>query len=211
MAKRMADDDPKRKIPYPKNRRAPWRPYSEFPRTARICNRCHEMKPMASFYTQPMGRKAVERGWRPRERGDCRTCYKKRTTEWQKKNPDKARVIGRRTFLLCNYGITPEMYDLLLLEQGGGCAICGTHSVGKRWKNGRFHIDHDPTTGKVRGLLCSNCNLGLGQYRHTPKLLRKAARYLEKPPAAKHLEPSPDVGQALAMPQMTFMDELESR
>lgn len=82
------------------------------------------------------------------------------------------------------YGITPEEYDRRLAEQGGGCAICGTADPGRGSK--RFFIDHDheccaTTTccGKcVRGLLCSGCNLGLGQFGDDASRLVAAAKYL---------------------------------
>jgi hypothetical protein len=51
------------------------------------------------------------------------------------------------------------------------CPIC--------WKPDPEHVDHDHKTGKVRGILCFNCNGGLGQFRDDPAALRRAAEYLE--------------------------------
>jgi hypothetical protein len=64
----------------------------------------------------------------------------------------------------------------LLAAQGGRCAIC----VGE-WTGHHIapHIDHDHATGKVRGLLCVNCNNGLGRFGDDPRRLRAAAQYLE--------------------------------
>lgn len=76
------------------------------------------------------------------------------------------------------YGLTPERYVEMLEEQGGVCAICGTDE----WpgKDNRPHVDHDHSTGRVRGILCSHCNHGLGKFRDDPKRLRAAAEYLER-------------------------------
>jgi hypothetical protein len=65
----------------------------------------------------------------------------------------------------------------MLKDQGNKCAICGSLSPGK--KETSFHVDHDHETGKVRGLLCELCNVGLGYFK-TPKELRAAAAYLEQ-------------------------------
>lgn len=75
-----------------------------------------------------------------------------------------------------SFGITAAEYDALLAEQQGGCAICGTsESAGV---SQRLHVDHDHESGDVRGLLCSECNLGLGKFRDNPDLLRIAIEYL---------------------------------
>lgn len=70
------------------------------------------------------------------------------------------------------YGLEPEDYDRLLKKQKGGCGIC----QGVLGEN--LHVDHDHTTGAVRGLLCSACNTGLGQFQDSASLLRAALRYL---------------------------------
>lgn len=75
-----------------------------------------------------------------------------------------------------HYGITPEEYYTILDAQGGGCAICG----GLQSKNGRaLHVDHDHSSGKVRGILCDRCNTSIGKFDESPTLLRKAAAYVE--------------------------------
>jgi len=72
------------------------------------------------------------------------------------------------------YGITPEQYAALLASQDGRCAICRTDTPnGKGW-----HVDHDPATKRIRGVLCGGCNNGLGNFRDNPARLRCAADYL---------------------------------
>lgn len=80
------------------------------------------------------------------------------------------------------YGLTVDDYWRMLEEQGGGCKICGI-TQSQLWKEGWNHpleVDHCHDTGKVRGLLCSSCNVSLGRFKHDPALLRRAAEYLER-------------------------------
>ena len=77
------------------------------------------------------------------------------------------------------YGITKEQYDKLLQQQGGGCAICGrTEEPDGR----KLSIDHDHNTGDVRGILCNNCNNGLGSFGDDIEGMHKAINYLQNPP-----------------------------
>ena len=75
-----------------------------------------------------------------------------------------------------HYGIGLVEYTQMLEVQGGVCAICGCPCATGR----RLAVDHCHTTGKVRGLLCGNCNKGLGSFKDDPRLIRKAIDYLEK-------------------------------
>lgn len=77
------------------------------------------------------------------------------------------------------YGITLAEYDFMAAAQCGKCAICGIDESGV--KHGRLHVDHCHETNKVRGLLCNNCNHGLGKFKDNPKLLSEAIKYLEEP------------------------------
>jgi hypothetical protein len=61
----------------------------------------------------------------------------------------------------------------MLYKQGGKCGICGSVSNGKR-----LAIDHDHETGRVRGLLCQQCNTALGLFKDQVELLKKAIDYL---------------------------------
>lgn len=84
-------------------------------------------------------------------------------------------------------GLTPESYDAMLEMQGGVCAICRRTNSTVNPKNGmpiRMSVDHDHTTGSVRGLLCSPCNTSLGNFNDDVLLLESAIRYLQHPPAA---------------------------
>jgi hypothetical protein len=77
--------------------------------------------------------------------------------------------------LSVNYGVSLEWYDKTLESQGGGCAICRSQVPGGQ---GSFHVDHDHLTGITRGLLCSNCNTGIGYFRDRVDILLASISYL---------------------------------
>lgn len=80
------------------------------------------------------------------------------------------------------YNITPEHYQNLLEKQNHLCAICNKPEItidGQTKEIKKMSVDHCHQTGKVRGLLCNNCNQGIGKFKHNPELLRKAALYCE--------------------------------
>lgn len=77
-----------------------------------------------------------------------------------------------------HYGITAAKYNAMLEVQGGCCAICGkTPEENER----KLSVDHDHATGEVRGLLCSNCNRGIGLLQDSPELCELAVLYLKTP------------------------------
>lgn len=77
---------------------------------------------------------------------------------------------------LAKYGLTPQSWQNLFDSQGGRCAICGTDVNGKK----RFHVDHDHTSGAVRGILCTKCNVGIGALKDDPEIVFNAYLYLSK-------------------------------
>lgn len=95
-----------------------------------------------------------------------------RNKAWREANREKVAAQQRAYRFRRRYGITVEKYDALLAEQGGGCAIC--HEVPKKV----LRVDHDHGTGEVRGLLCHQCNVGLGFFKDDPERLRSAVEYL---------------------------------
>ena len=91
---------------------------------------------------------------------------------WKKNNPDKTSILYRRYNLKKKYGISLEDYENLSKSQNNQCAIC--------YKEEKLVVDHNHTTGKVRGLLCNDCNRNLIAQREDPEIFRRAADYLEK-------------------------------
>lgn len=102
----------------------------------------------------------------------CSTACKRRakSATWRERSPGYM-----REYL---YGVTPEQYEAALAAQGGRCAICRSD----QWpgKGNRPHTDHDHADGRFRGILCGNCNHGLGMFGDDPARLRVAAEYLER-------------------------------
>jgi hypothetical protein len=96
-------------------------------------------------------------------------------TKGRAQRPSAANDAHRRR-LNVKYRLTPEAYAALLAEQAGCCAICGRRAEESTGKV--LSIDHDHETGRVRGLLCSHCNRGLGHFLDSEPLLRVAADYL---------------------------------
>lgn len=131
-------------------------PYSK----GRVCTTCQNFKP-ASEYT-------LERDSRAfggvSMRSKCRPC-----NEFRK----------YKGFIKRTYGISYEEYQALEVEQNYCCAICKSPQVSNK-RVERFFVDHCHTTGKVRGLLCSKCNHGLGLFNDNKNLLLNAIAYLEK-------------------------------
>lgn len=74
-------------------------------------------------------------------------------------------------------GVTLDQKREMLHAQGF-CAICSCQMTLERHKINSAHIDHDHKTGKVRGLLCVNCNHGIGKFKDNPYFLESAASYL---------------------------------
>jgi hypothetical protein len=81
------------------------------------------------------------------------------------------------------YGVSKEQYSAMFLAQEGKCAVCGT-----KWEGSERHpdlvVDHDHATGKIRGLLCPDCNQGLGHAKDSKEVLAKAIAYLQLHAAA---------------------------
>lgn len=73
------------------------------------------------------------------------------------------------------YGMTMEDYEAMLAKQNGGCAICSRIKDSHK----KLSVDHDAVTGRIRGILCENCNRAIGQLGHDVARLRNAINYLE--------------------------------
>lgn len=81
---------------------------------------------------------------------------------------------SRRYRMRAIYNISEGEYNSLYAAQGGCCAICRKPCT----KNKNLSIDHDHRTGRIRGLLCSNCNLGIGKLGDTLESILAVAEYL---------------------------------
>lgn len=128
------------------------------------CSRCKVTKPFSEFY--PRGNSGYVTSM-------CIVCSK----EHYEENKDYVREMRRKQRL----GLPVGTYNYLLGLYGGKCGICGTtEPMGTGSGSGQFSIDHDHRTGLVRGLLCTNCNVGIGMLQHKVSLLKSAMEYLSR-------------------------------
>ena len=102
--------------------------------------------------------------------------FAQRNRSWREKNAEKLRwyEVSRK------FGISQAEYSALYKNQNGVCAICCNPETATR--NGvvrSLAVDHCHESGRVRGLLCSNCNTALGKFKDDATIIRKAVKYLE--------------------------------
>jgi len=129
------------------------------------CTKCKQTKPINEF--SPKG---IRVDGSQKYSSHCKKCC--RETKKEKYDPHK-----RWIKLIKGFNLTEEDYQNLLDKQKGSCAICGSEDF-KLSHKGRPHVDHCHNTGKVRGLLCGSCNVGLGHFKDSPDILAKAIEYL---------------------------------
>lgn len=82
----------------------------------------------------------------------------------------------QREYNLQKFGLTPAEYEAQLVRQGSVCACCGSPPAAKR----RLAVDHDHKTGRLRGLLCHRCNLGIGSLGDSIEGVERALAYLRQ-------------------------------
>jgi hypothetical protein len=104
----------------------------------------------------------------------CKQCNRTHNLKWRKNFPEKAKNADIKK----NYGITLADKLSMLESQGRVCAACGTDTPGGRYNE--WHTDHSHSTGKVRGVLCADCNMALGVVRESIPRLEGLVRYMNK-------------------------------
>lgn len=119
----------------------------------------------------------------------CKSCNNEKNKKWLKENKEKIQEYRKGRYsetkdkirwqvVKRKYGISENEYLEMLKKQGGGCAICGKIDA-KHWQTNNLLIDHCHTTGKVRGLLCNNCNTALGLVSDNIDTLKQMIKYLK--------------------------------
>jgi hypothetical protein len=132
------------------------------------CSTCGLHKPREAFYKRkdrPLGLTS-----------SCKECKSsKRKEEWIPRKQSSYKLMSQ-------YGMTTEDYQKLFNKQNGVCAICNKRESAK--SNGGYikslAVDHCHTTGKIRGLLCQDCNLGIGKLKDDVALVEAALNYLKE-------------------------------
>lgn len=125
------------------------------------CKKCDTTKPLSEFHNKA--------GRKDGKASTCKSCVNDRARKYDP-------AYNRNHKLKKTYGITSEEYDAMLEAQGGACAICGgTEGMSL---DRHMAVDHCHATGKVRGILCSHCNRGLGFFKDNIETLKAAIKYL---------------------------------
>jgi len=149
----------------------------------KTCNKCQISKPLSEFDKRADSKDG--------HRNQCRQCLnsikslwkrnnpevcKNYNTLWRKNNPQKVLKSSMQSHYKKEYGITIEQKATMVAKQNNQCAICC-----KSFELPRdIHVDHSHSTGKVRGILCSNCNTGLGKFQDKLLFLEAAIKYLKE-------------------------------
>jgi len=126
-------------------------------------------------YKDPEKRRAYQRVWEQQhyKKHAAAICAHKR--RWRAAHKDKGSHYERKSNLKRKFGLTVEQYDELLRQQNGVCKICFKINPDES----RLAVDHNHITGEIRGLLCINCNKGIGHFMDNIALLEEAKRYVE--------------------------------
>ena len=128
------------------------------------CSKCGETKTVDEYYTDNRAKS--------KRASACKTCCLEAKALDYKKHRGK-RLAYRRSYL---YGVSQGDYETLHNKSKGVCGICGCAEGSKM----ALAVDHCHKSGKVRGLLCNNCNNGLGRFKDDPDLLQLAIKYLKE-------------------------------
>ena len=140
----------------------------------KTCTSCEKEKPLEEFSKNS---KRGHHAW-------CKGCvreYRQKNAkeigvqqkEYRRNNPVKIKEMAWKR----RYGITAEDYNQMFSEQEGCCAICKRHQ--SEFKIA-LAVDHCHTTSRVRGLLCLDCNIGIGKLKDDISLLQSAIDYLKE-------------------------------
>lgn len=152
----------------------------------KFCPQCSQNLPLSEYSKSS----STQHGYQ----SFCKACMYRRHKLWcarpgnkekmaarlrkeRAKDPERFRDYDLRSRMKLKPGTYQEMYA----RQNGKCAICERPNGGQRGKY-RFHVDHCHDSGTIRGLLCHNCNVGIGNLKHSEKLMLKAVEYLRRYP-----------------------------
>jgi hypothetical protein len=125
----------------------------------KVCSCCKKLKDKTDFYPRK-DRPSGLSSW-------CIGCL----TDYRNKYKERNKVTRRKR----DFGIEDEDYQRMLVKQNNGCAICG---VKQEELNYSLCVDHDHKTGKIRGLLCHDCNVCIGKAKDNIETLKNAIKYL---------------------------------
>lgn len=145
----------------------------------KICIRCKKTKPTEGFYKQQREKDGLscyciecvqeKRKEQPSRQSEYRAKY----FQERYKGSESYQKTTRKAHLKKAYGITPAIYEEMISQQKGKCAMCGVVP------DVRLVVDHDHFTDKVRSLLCFKCNTFIGFIETSEEIMEQARVYLE--------------------------------
>jgi hypothetical protein len=140
------------------------------------CRKCGEIKAHSEFHkdSKNIYQKGLSYYCKECGKANARRTHKRRMEESGASNYKQKR---RDQYYKREYGVSLKQRDELLKSQEGLCGICESTLE----ESGALtHLDHCHSTGIIRGLLCTNCNRGLGHFKDSEEILDKAIKYLIK-------------------------------
>lgn len=140
------------------------------PRTCRYCGKQEQPSNAADWYDPDTssGRSAGQ---------CCKQCWVDKAVEWRNNNRARANDRLHKQQAMKNHGLTSDEYDELY--SNATCGGCGATVSNYKGRTARLAIDHNHETGRVRGLLCHDCNRTIATALDNPATLRALAHYLE--------------------------------
>lgn len=151
----------------------------------KYCPGCKEQKKLSEFPPNKSYALGIE--------SRCRACKAAYMKAHRKANPDQYKAYDRKhkdkvrndpqhkldrqnQRLKSKYGISLEIYNKMVADRNNKCDICGMD--GSLVRYGKLKVDHDHSTGEIRGLLCDKCNFAIGLLNDNPTLIGKVLEYL---------------------------------
>lgn len=144
--------------------------------TVKRCRSCDQERPIGEFWRNSGAKDGLQ--------SYCKTCSNNRRRSANERWTPEQRERHRQRVIKYRYGVGLDLVDALYERQEACCAICG--KAGDRpfvkekrsTHKGVLCIDHDHKTGEVRGLLCTNCNVGLGRFSDDIPTMARAMAYI---------------------------------
>lgn len=157
----------------------------------KACSKCKYVKDLSQFYNDRKykygkgslckdckRKESKERAKRKLESEEGKKLNRLRSKSYREREPEKYKwSVKQATYKKLGIKITKEEYDKMYVDQNGKCAICENPPTGFKKS---LCLDHCHDSLKVRGLLCDNCNAGLGKFKDDIDILLKAVDYLKK-------------------------------
>lgn len=155
------------------------------------CRACKETLPLSGFHKRKTASDGADYYCKACTKIECKKRYwspgfreaeaaRKAVYRRDPKNKARQKQNVRRWKLLRNYGLTQKDYEYIHGLQKGCCGICRKPELSLKRS---LVIDHEHDTMHIRGLLCDNCNLGIGNFKDSKKLLAEAIKYLTDAPS----------------------------